>query len=289
MAISSRRRIRRLNWRRLNSGRSRLRRVRLATRSVDSNGVTVAPVDLVIANATTNNVAVLLGNNDGTFTEAPGSPYAAGTNPSSVVVADLNGDGNLDFAVTNKGDNSISFFKGDGTGKFTAFPASPFTLQNNSTNSEKAPVALATANFKNTTLPNSTAPEVDLAIVNENSNNVAILLGSLDTAGNVTFIEATSSPIAVGTTPVAIAAGDLNTDGIPDLAVVNQADSTISIILGSTNADATFSFAPGSAAFRGHDAGGDHNRKFHGRRSAEPGCHECGSEHAGSVRRPRWR
>ncbi len=213
---------------------------------VNSSGVTVAPVDLVIANSTTNNVTVLLGNNDGTFTEAPGSPYAVGTNPSSVVVADFNGDGNLDFAVANKGDNSISFFKGDGTGKFTAFPASPFTLQNNATRSEKAPVALATANFKNTTLSNVTAPEVDLAVVNENSNNVAVLLGSRDNSGNVTFTEANSSPIAVGTTPVAIAAADLNTDGIPDMAVVNQADNTISVILGSTNADATFSFAPGS-------------------------------------------
>jgi type II secretory pathway component GspD/PulD (secretin) len=213
---------------------------------VNSNGVTVAPVDLVIANATTNNVTVLLGNGDGTFFEAPGSPYAVGVNPSSVVVADFNGDGDLDFAVANKGDNTISFFKGDGTGKFAAFPASPFTLANNSTRTETGPVALATANFKNTTLPNSTAPEVDLAIVNENSNNVAILLGSTNTAGNVVFTEATSSPIAVGTTPVAIAAGDLNTDGIPDLAVVNQADNTVSVILGSTNADATFSFAPGS-------------------------------------------
>jgi type II secretory pathway component GspD/PulD (secretin) len=213
---------------------------------VNSSGVTVAPVDLVIANATTNNVTVLLGNNDGTFTEAPGSPYAVGTNPSSVVVADFNGDGDLDFAVANKGDNSISVFKGDGSGKFTAFPASPFLLQNNATHIETGPVALATANFKNTTLPNSTAPEIDLAIVNENSNNVAILLGSTNTAGNVVFTEATSSPIAVGTTPVAIAAGDLNTDGIPDLAVVNQADNTVSVILGSTNADATFSFAPGS-------------------------------------------
>jgi type II secretory pathway component GspD/PulD (secretin) len=213
---------------------------------VDTSGVTVAPEDLVIVNSTTNNVTVLLGNNDGTFTEAPGSPYAVGKNPSSVVVADLNGDGDLDFAVTNKGDNTISFFKGDGTGKFTAFPASPFTLQNTSTISEKGPIALATANFKNTTLPNSTAPEVDLAVVNENSNNVAILLGSLDTNDNVTFTEATSSPIVVGNTPVAIATGDLNTDGIPDLAVVNQADNTVTVILGSTNADATFSFAPGS-------------------------------------------
>jgi len=213
---------------------------------VNSSGVTVAPVDLVIANSTTNNVTVLLGNNDGTFTEASGSPYAVGTNPRSVVVADFNGDGNLDFAVANKGDNSISFFKGDGTGKFTAFPASPFTLQNNSTQTEKGPVALTTANFKNTTLPNTSAPEVDLAVVNENSNNVAILLGSTDTSGNVTFTEAKSSPIAVGNTPVAIASADLNTDGIPDLAIVNQADNTVSVILGSTNADATFSFAPGS-------------------------------------------
>ena len=48
----------------------------------------------------------------------------------------------------------------------------------------------------------------------------------------------------MGQTPVAIAAGDLNTDGIPDLAVVNQGDNTVSILLGSTNADATFSGAP---------------------------------------------
>ena len=127
--------------------------------AVNSNGVTVSPEDLVIANSTSNNVTVLLGNGDGTFTEAAGSPYAVGTEPSSVVVADFNGDGNLDFAVANKGDNTISVFKGDGKGGFKAFPKSPWALQNNATISEKGPVALATANFKNTTLPNLTAPE----------------------------------------------------------------------------------------------------------------------------------
>jgi type II secretory pathway component GspD/PulD (secretin) len=213
---------------------------------VNSSGVTVAPVDLVIANSTSNNVTVLLGNGDGTFVEAAGSPYPVGKEPSSVVVADFNGDGDLDFAVANKGDNTISVFKGDGRGGFTAFPASPFALQNNATISEKSPVALTTANFKNTTLPNTTAPEVDLAVVNEATNNVTILLGSLDTNTNVLFTEPNSSPIAVGTTPVAIAAGDLNTDGISDLAVVNQADNTVTIILSSANADATFSYATGS-------------------------------------------
>jgi type II secretory pathway component GspD/PulD (secretin) len=218
--------------------------------TTNSNGVTVSPEDLVIANSTSNNVTVLLGNGDGTFAEASGSPFAVGTDPSSVVVADFNGDGNLDFAVANKGDNTISVFKGDGKGGFTEFPASPFALQNTATISEKGPVALATANFRNTTLSTSrnttSAPEADLAVVDETSNNVAILLGSVDSNGNVTFAEAANSPIAVGGSPVAIAAGDLNTDGIADLAVVNQGDNSVSILLGSTNADATFSAAAGS-------------------------------------------
>ncbi len=216
---------------------------------VNSNGVTVAPVDLVIANSTSNNVTVLLGNGDGTFTEAPGSPYPVGTDPSSVVVADFNGDGDLDFAVANKGDNTISVFKGDGKGGFTAFPASPFALQNNTTISEQGPVAMATANFRNTTFSNSAAanaPEVDLAVVNGTTNNVTILLGSIDSNGNLHLTEPNSSPLAVGTTPVAISVGDLNTDGLPDLAVVNQGDNTISIILSGANADATFTAAAGS-------------------------------------------
>jgi hypothetical protein len=217
---------------------------------VNSNGVTVAPVDLVIANSTSNNVTVLLGNGDGTFAEAPGSPYPVGTDPSAVVVADFNGDGNLDFAVANKGDNTISVFKGDGKGGFVAFPASPFALQNNASISEKSPVALATANFKNATLGTSsnatTAPEVDLAVVNQASNNVTILLGSIDSNGDLHFTEPNSSPLGVGASPVAITAGDLDTDGLPDLAVVNQGDNTISIILSSANADATFVAAAGS-------------------------------------------
>jgi len=211
-----------------------------------SSGVTVLAPDLVIANSTSNNVTILLGNGDGTFQEATGSPYAVGKNPSSVLVADFNGDGNSDFAVANKDDNTISIFKGDGKGGFTEFPGSPFALTNTSTISEKGPIAMVTANFRATTNKSNNSPEVDLAVVNQSTNNVSILLGFVDSNSNISFTEAPNSPISVGQSPVAIAVGDINSDTVPDLAVVNQTDNTVSVLLGSNNLDGTFTAAAGS-------------------------------------------
>src|ERR1700730_939461 len=211
-----------------------------------ATGVTAQAADLIIANSTSNNVTVLLGNGDGTFREAAGSPYTVGKNPSSVVMADFNGDGNPDFAVANKDDNTISVFKGNGQGGFTQFPGSPFALTNTSTVSEKGPVAMVAGNFRRATNTTNNSPEVDLAVVNQTSNNVAILLSSVDANSNIAFTEATNSPIAVGKSPVAIAVGDLNSDTVPDLAVVNQGDNTVSILLGSNNLNATFTAATGS-------------------------------------------
>ncbi|HXM95347.1 MAG TPA: FG-GAP-like repeat-containing protein [Candidatus Dormibacteraeota bacterium] len=198
-----------------------------------------APADLVTANSTSNTVSVLLGKGDGTFTEAPGSPFAVGKQPSAVVVADFNGDGKLDFAVANKGDNSISIFRGKGDGTFAQFPSSPIALSNTTNVSEKGPVAMVAADFRN-------KGRSDLAVVNQTSNNVSVLLGSVDQNLNVTFLEAPQSPIKVGTSPVAIATGDLDADGTPDLAVVNQGDNTVSILLASPNASGTFVPANGS-------------------------------------------
>jgi len=213
---------------------------------------TTQPPDVVLVNSTSNNISVLLGDVDangkanGLFTEAPGSPFAVGNNPRSMVVADFNGDGFLDLAVANQGDNSVSLFRGQGDGTFVEFPGSPFKLTNTTTISQAAPVAMVSGNFRNRTNTVNNAAEQDLAIVNQGSNNISILLSSVDQNLNVTLAEAPSSPIPVGTTPVAIATGDLNADGVLDLAVVNQGSATVSVLLGSTNLDGTFSEATGS-------------------------------------------
>ncbi|MDP9338557.1 MAG: FG-GAP-like repeat-containing protein, partial [Acidobacteriota bacterium] len=211
----------------------------------DSTKFTTAqPADVLLVNSTSNNVSVLLGNVDangvpnGTFIEAPGSPITVGTNPSSIIVADFNADGILDFAVTNKTDNSISVFRGVGDGTFTQFPASPFLLNKNGV-TETGPVAMVSGTFRQ-------GDTSDLAVVNQTSGNVSILLDTIDTNSNITFTEATNSPMPVGTSPVAIATGDVNADGVGDLAVANQGDNTLSLFLGSTTIDGTFTIAPGS-------------------------------------------
>jgi hypothetical protein len=65
---------------------------------------------------------------------------------------------------------------------------------------------------------------------------VVVFLGG----ANETFTPA-GTATTVGRGPVAIATGDLNADGRPDLAVVNQTDNSLSVLL--NNGDATFTAA----------------------------------------------
>ncbi|MES1172085.1 MAG: VCBS repeat-containing protein [Bacteroidota bacterium] len=82
--------------------------------------------DLVVTNAQAavdtppqnGAVAVLLNQGDATF----GDPalYGVGISPSEATIADLNGDGRNDLAVTNSNDTSVSILLNEGQGLFAA-------------------------------------------------------------------------------------------------------------------------------------------------------------------------
>ena len=63
--------------------------------------------DLAVANSSSNNVSVLLGNGDGTFQAAVDFGAAGGPLLFSVAVGDFNGDGMPDLAVASGGGVSV--------------------------------------------------------------------------------------------------------------------------------------------------------------------------------------
>ena len=72
-----------------------------------------------------NEVFILLGHGDGTFSPATGSPISVGNFPEAVRIGDFNNDGLLDLAVANSEDNTVSILLGNGNGTFTAASGSP--------------------------------------------------------------------------------------------------------------------------------------------------------------------
>src|SRR5881397_2620325 len=159
-------------------------------------------LDLAVTNASSydvpGTVSVLLGNGDGTFQSA--LSFAVGSNPLSVAVGDVNGDGRLDLAVANYYSNDVSVLLGNGDGTFQ--PARTFRVGT-------YPSSVVVGDFNGDGRP-------DLAVANGNSNDVSVLLGN----GDGTFQPALS--FAAGTAPVSVAVGDINGDGRPDLAVAND-------------------------------------------------------------------
>ena len=85
-------------------------------------------LDLAITNYYSNSLTILLGNGDGTFTAAPGSPIAIGGSPYALAAADFNSDGKIDLVVPNQTDNTLAILLGNGDGTFTPAASSPFAL-----------------------------------------------------------------------------------------------------------------------------------------------------------------
>jgi hypothetical protein len=185
--------------------------------------------DLAVADFTNGEVWVLL--NDGTASPGTfGTPvsYPVGSEPFSVAVGDFNGDGYPDLAVANALSGKVSVLLNSGAGSPGTFlPAANYTVGS-------APYWVTVGVFTSNGCP-------DLAVANESSNNVSILLNNCNGTG--TF--AAAVPYPAGSEPFSVAAGDFNGDGKLDLVVSNDASSAVSVLLG--NGDGSFQ-APASYA-----------------------------------------
>ncbi|MEH2439317.1 FG-GAP-like repeat-containing protein [Nostoc sp.] len=141
------------------------------------------------------------------FTSA--TNFLAGTNPKSVTVADIDGDGKKDLVIANSGDDNISVLLNDGSGGFGT--PTNYTVG-------VSPSFVAVADFDGDS-------KLDFVVTNSSDNNISVLLN--DGSGGF----GTPTNFAVGTNPNAIAVADFDGDGKKDLVVANSGDDNISVLL----------------------------------------------------------
>jgi FG-GAP-like repeat len=63
-------------------------------------------------------VQVFVPDATGTYPQSPTAVFPAGPNPAAITTGDFNGDGQLDVAVINQGNSSLTILLGTGTGAF---------------------------------------------------------------------------------------------------------------------------------------------------------------------------
>jgi hypothetical protein len=188
--------------------------------------------DLVAANQGDSTVSVLLSTMvPGAATITPNfssaSTSAVGAGPFAVAVGDVNGDGKPDIVVANSVDYTLSvLLNTTAPGAVTPSFATPQVFKTGS-----YPVGVALADINGDGMP-------DVILANVGDNTVSVLLNTT-APGATTAAFADQQTFATGSYPVAVAVGDFNGDGKPDLAVVNEGDSTVSVLLNTTAAGAT--------------------------------------------------
>jgi hypothetical protein len=175
--------------------------------------------DLLIADAPEDRdgfITVLLGNGDGAFLPAPGSPVPAGHLPNDIAVADMNGDGHPDLVIADHQSPYVRILLGDGTGRFRLAPGSPVDVH-----SYPHPHAVVAADFNSDGHP-------DVATDSWGNNQIELLLG--DGSGRLlspgTFFPTGRRPYE------RLRSADFNRDGHPDIVTTDLDAGTVSILLG---------------------------------------------------------
>lgn len=162
--------------------------------------------DLVVANAGSNDVSVLMGDGSGAF--VPAVNYPVGAHPVGVSIGTFNGHPDIVSADANA--NEVSVLLGNGSGSFAPAVDYPVGV---------SPSRVVVGDFNGD-------HRMDMAVGDFGSAEISVLLG--DGAGG--FGAATNFPVGNG--PFSLAVGSFRHSSASDLAVTNFYDNTVSIMDG---------------------------------------------------------
>jgi len=172
-------------------------------------------LDIAVVSYPGDSITVWLGNGNGTFPTSRVTSFTVNYNWPGISVGDFNHDGKLDVVVATYGPRIL---RGHGDGYFDLF-----------TNYDNGAGCfdVATENFNNDT-------NLDFVTANYSSSSMSVFLGG----GDGGFPAHTNYSGASSEYHYAVAVGDFNNDGLPDLATVNYYANSVSVR--TNNGDGTF-------------------------------------------------
>jgi hypothetical protein len=201
--------------------------------------------DVLAVNYGTNNVTLWLANANGTLNA--GTNTAVGNGPDIAVAADFNGDGCLDFAVSNQTDGTIGVYLGNCAGTFSHKQTitsvtnvqslaaailgggTEISLVAGSNSSTAGGIYIGHGDGTFASQVNFTGPngmdQIVLYDVNDDGNPDIVTAGYTDNDVGILFGNGSQGFGSVVTSPSSyqepngLAVGDLNGDGIPEIAV----------------------------------------------------------------------
>jgi hypothetical protein len=177
--------------------------------------------DLAVLNYGSSSVSVLRNTStSGSISFSSKVDFATGTNPISVAIGDLNGDGKPDLAVANYGSSSASVLRNTATsGSITSGSFDTYVVFS----AGNQPYSVAIGDLDGDGKP-------DLAVANSMSTTVSVLRNTATSGSITTGSFAAHVDFATGSGPFSVAIGDLDGDGKPDLAVANGYGNTVSVL-----------------------------------------------------------
>ncbi|CAF2205841.1 unnamed protein product [Rotaria magnacalcarata] len=156
-------------------------------------------LDVVVVNNGDNNVSILLQYNRGFLRDEMTSATGGGSDLRYTVAGDMNDDGQLDIVAANYGTNDVGILFGLGNGAF-------LNQMIFDTGVNSHPSCIALGYFNSDT-------QLDFAAAYDGIMTVEIFLGSR----NGKFVRQISDGIRFVSTPLFIASGDINGDGISEM------------------------------------------------------------------------
>jgi flagellin-like hook-associated protein FlgL len=227
----------------------------VVTADVDNNGT----MDVLVAEPWNGAIGLLRGNGDGTFRTK--EYYSTVDAPNDIIVADLNGDGNLDLAASSY-DQTVRILFGNSGGTFKSSVS--YAAGAN-------PLGLAAGDFDNdgdTDLAVGLHTEGAFIVYKSNGNGTFASGVSYRSPNEIHFMQSSDfnndgfDDLAVGecynntlgiyfansdgsfkspvsyagsSTTVGLSKGDLNGDGIIDLVTSNYDSANLGVYLGNSN------------------------------------------------------